>query len=355
MLYFAGDINFSDGFFDTGFGIGNSILNGKDPYCNINRDTNDIWFGNLECVVSDQSNKTGIYKKQFRIDTSCLKHIQHFNIYNVANNHVMQHGEEAFAEMLHCIESFGSIYIGANHRRTLEVQHQGKHIGLLSFSQREEKYSKTPLYWCNPEYTEIESEFAKIAHLDYKIVYIHWGNEFIDRPYLDQKKFAHWLVDLGFDLVVGAHPHVLQGYEIYHDKYIFYSLGNFVFNMPLESTRYSIVLKMDLSSNLLNIEFDYVHIEKDNFPKIIPLIDVPNQYRFEYLNERIKIENENELYYASTSSFNKKYRLSNYKMLIKTLFKFKFSVLTAIVFDFVKRRFSFYHMSPSNYVPPNHL
>lgn len=67
MLNLIGDINFTDGFFDTGFGVGTSLLNGGNPFYKINHLQSDYWIGNFECVASTVSNKKGIYSKQFNI------------------------------------------------------------------------------------------------------------------------------------------------------------------------------------------------------------------------------------------------------------------------------------------------
>lgn len=61
------------------------------------------------------------------------------------------------------------------------------------------------------------------------IVYSHWGNEYVPENQV-QRQLAQQFIDLGADLVVGAHPHVVQGSEAYQGKQIFYSLGNFVFD-----------------------------------------------------------------------------------------------------------------------------
>ena len=65
---------------------------------------------------------------------------------------------------------------------------------------------------------------------DYIIVYMHWGIERDTRPNTVQKTTAHNLIDLGADIVIGAHPHVVQSFEYYNGKPIVYSLGNFIFN-----------------------------------------------------------------------------------------------------------------------------
>lgn len=338
MIRIVGDVNFTDGFFDTGFGIGSEIEKGQDPFKYIDRLAHDVWFGNFECVVSQVSNKEGIYNKQFILSPDKMLHIKHLDYYNVANNHIMQHGREAFERTLQYIESKGSKYVGSEDSKSIFFTHQRKKVGIVSFSQREEKYSADPLYWYNPEYFDIELEYNKISSSDFKIAYIHWGIEYINRPYVDQKKFAHWLIDLGFDLIVGLHPHVLQGYEVYKGKHIFYSLGNFVFNMPLESTRYSAVLNVNLDSEVAEISYDYVNIGKDNFPQIIDTLNVPDKFKFEYLNTRLNLEQENELYFEEVFNHIKKNRKANHLTLIKSLHKFKIGDVMSVFFDFIKRR-----------------
>jgi len=339
MLRIVGDINFTDGFFDTGFGVGSKIMKGEDPFQYLERDSKDIWFGNFECVAATTSNKEGIYRKQFIISPESLSHVKHLDYYNVANNHVMQHGDVAYKEMLEYIESTGSQVVGSLQNKSISFSHQGKSIGVVAFSQREEKYFTPPNYWYSPEYIEVEKEYQKISDFDFKIAYVHWGNEFIDRPYVDQKRFGRWLVDLGFDLIIGLHPHVLQGYEIYKEKYIFYSIGNFVFNMPLESTRYSAIISVDLEQQSPMVSFDYIHIGKDNFPSKVEPKDVPDKFKFDYLNLRLDLEQENELYYKEVFKFNKSYRKANYTALIKSINKFRFADILGIFQDFFNRRF----------------
>ncbi|MDY0004220.1 MAG: CapA family protein [Polyangia bacterium] len=79
------------------------------------------------------------------------------------------------------------------------------------------------------------------------IVVIHWGVEMKHFPHPSMKRLAHELVDAGADLVVGHHPHVLQGVEYRGKGAIVYSLGNFVFSNPNEATRRTGALVVELS------------------------------------------------------------------------------------------------------------
>jgi poly-gamma-glutamate synthesis protein (capsule biosynthesis protein) len=71
---------------------------------------------------------------------------------------------------------------------------------------------------------------AKVQKADLVILYTHWGKEFLPTPEEKTVNLAHEFVDAGADLIIGSHPHVIQSTEIYKDKKIYYSLGNFIFD-----------------------------------------------------------------------------------------------------------------------------
>lgn len=338
MLRITGDINFTNGFFDTGFGIGSSIKNGADPFANIERKESDFWFGNFECVCASVSDKEGIYRKQFIISPENMSHIRHFNLYGVANNHVMQHGGEAYKNMLDYLRRNECLYVGSKDNKSVVIEHQSKKIGIIAFSLRPENFSDAPLYWSMPEYSDIEREIGELSECDFRIVYVHWGNEFINYPCIDQKNLAHLIIDKGADMIIGMHPHVLQGFEIYKDKYIFYSLGNFVFNMPWEPTKYSVIVNVDFAGDQPSISWDYTRIGVDYFPHYLEENQVPKEFRFGFLNPLLQRCDENERYYSNVFAHMRDYRKANYRDIFHNIPKFKFSDLSEIVSDFIKRR-----------------
>lgn len=82
------------------------------------------------------------------------------------------------------------------------------------------------------------------AHHDLVVVLVHWGEEYRATPTSAQRRMAHELVDAGVDVVVGHHPHVLQGIERYGDGVIAYSMGNFLFDNPSEAQCQSAILRV---------------------------------------------------------------------------------------------------------------
>lgn len=334
MLRIVGDCNFTDGFFDTGFGVGSSIASGKNPFAKLEKNSEDYWIGNFECVCADCSNLEGTHANQFRIAPENMLSVNHLDFYGVANNHVMQHGAEAYHQMVKYIESTGSLYAGTKEKPTTVFEHQGKKVAVTVFNQRPENFTKPPLSWAMPEYEDLKKELSRYDECDYRIVYVHWGVEFINYPYNDQKQFAHFLVDSGADIVIGMHPHVMQGFEVYKDKHIFYSLGNCVFNMPWEPTKYSLMVNVDLESN--RVSYQYLHIEKDYFPKCVE--HVPERYTMEYLNGLLDICEDNEIYFAKAKAYMAQYRKANRKDILKNAWRLKYSDLFSVATDFVKRK-----------------
>ena len=83
----------------------------------------------------------------------------------------------------------------------------------------------------------VVQEIQKVKkECDYLVVYVHWGIERNTQPEAYQREMGHQYIDAGADLVVGSHPHVLQGIELYHGKWILYRLGNFVFGSSIPET-----------------------------------------------------------------------------------------------------------------------
>ena len=337
MIHIVGDTGFADGYFDLGFGIGSSLKRGINPLKNIPINNEDIWIGNLESVISDITIKKGERSQCFRIDEEAYLNARKLDIYAVANNHLMEHGNEAYIRTLNTISKESS-YVGSNNERSIIFEHFGKSIGIMAFSQRKEGHINPPLYWYRPEYNEIIKEFEKIKNTDFKIIYMHWGNEFINYPYQDQKKFAHWLIDLGFDIVTGCHSHVLQGYEIYNNKHIYYSLGNFLFNMATVETRSSAIINIDLIKNDFVITHSYVIIDSDNKPRIVKEEDFPKEINFSHLNELIICEEDNEQYYSKIAHNLKKYRKKNHIRIIMNLFNYNYWAFFEIVTNYFHRR-----------------
>lgn len=337
MIHFTGDINLSDWLFNVGFGIGTRISHGLDPLKFRERNTDDLWIGNFEGVTSSVSSNKGIYAQAFRIEPEHLRGLHHMDFYSVANNHTMEHGSEAFCQTVKAIESFGSKPFGMADRKSVVFEYNGRQCSITGACFRVEESEYHPLYWHCPEYSDIKKEVDSLPKDAFKIFHVHWGNEYINRPSATQKRFAHWLIDIGFDLIIGMHPHVLQGYEDYRGKRIYYSLGNCVFDMPSEQCKIGALVTLDFNDCGVSYKEEYIRIDHDCCPHIVSENEIPKQWQFAYLNKRLLIADNSEAYHREALAGYKVYRNANRSAIIRSAFSHPVTFIL-LVADFIKRR-----------------
>lgn len=337
MLVFLGDINLTDWIFNVGFGVGTKVSQGFNPYKHLKRNMNELWVGNFEGVASSFTNNRGIYANAFRIEPHFLKGIEHLDFYGLANNHAMEHGGVAYEETITALENCGSKVFGSLNTKTVMFEHLGQKISISGISFRVEESHETPLYWHNPEYKDIKHEVDSLPKDVFKILYLHWGNEYINRPSSSQKKLAHWLIDIGFDCIIGMHPHVLQGYEDYAGKRIYYSLGNAVFDMPSEQCKIGALIRLDFVDGKPKYSEQYIKIDHECCPNIVSESEIPYQWRFNYLNDKLKEEDNSESYHQEIMKGYRIYRNANRKKLLTTAILHPY-FFYSIFIDFIKRR-----------------
>ncbi len=145
------------------------------------------------------------------------------DVANMANNHAENSGQKGVLETEQILNQAG---IDVTGRTNVILEVQGKRIGLLGFND----ISATR--WVSRARAEdVEAQIKNLRdQVDYLIVCFHWGIEYQLLQNSRQRNLAEIAIDAGADVVVGHHPHWLQGVEIYHDKPIIYSLGNFIFD-----------------------------------------------------------------------------------------------------------------------------
>ncbi|MCF2682925.1 CapA family protein [Faecalicatena contorta] len=139
---------------------------------------------------------------------------------NLANNHSSDYGSQSTTDTIKALEDAGVATFGFDQIKILDIK--GVKIGLTGIYELAEHMGKA-------EQVKENITALKEAGAQLIIVNFHWGVEKEYYPNDTQKQLAHLAVDSGADLVIGHHPHVLQGVEKYKDKYIAYSLGNFCF------------------------------------------------------------------------------------------------------------------------------
>lgn len=160
-------------------------------------------------------------------------------IVSLASNRVMADGPTGLIETLNELEQAGMRPLGAGRNRQearrpeiLEVK--GQRIAYLGYSDQDTYAAGTLRPGTNPAIKEDVAEDIQAirSQVDWVIVNYHWNQDLADYPGDRQVDLAHFAIDQGADLVVGHHPNVLQGAEIYKGRAIAYSLGNFIFAPP---------------------------------------------------------------------------------------------------------------------------
>lgn len=184
-------------------------------------EADDLTIVNLETTLTTATNKAD-KKFRFKADPSYVEILKQGNIeaVSIANNHTLDFLEKGYMDTLETLDDAGVGYFGYEHKYIRQVR--DVKIGVLG-------------YYCmkitDKQKDEIKQAIEELRNegTDLVIVMFHWGIERDYWPNSTQKELAYYSIDQGADLVLGSHPHVLQGIEEYKGKQIVYSLGNFCF------------------------------------------------------------------------------------------------------------------------------
>lgn len=209
----------------------------------------DIVMANEEFPFSTGGVQAPDKQFTFRVDPSYVKIFQEMGIdvVSLANNHALDYGIDALTDSFQTLDGAGIAYVGAGSDKAQAsepffAQAGQKTFGFLAASRvipvaEWNIENQQPGMLCTYDSTALcEAIRQTKQQCDFLAVYVHWGIERENMPQEYQRQLAKQYVDAGADLVIGAHPHVLQGIEYYDGKPIVYSLGNYIFNQDIAST-----------------------------------------------------------------------------------------------------------------------
>jgi poly-gamma-glutamate synthesis protein (capsule biosynthesis protein) len=220
----------------------------------------DLAFANLESPIGDK----GHFINMFQAPPEAMTGVASagFDVVSLANNHALDYHHAGMFETMRLLEEHQIAWVGAGRniheaRAPLIKEVKGVKIGFLAYTEMWFVHAREPISW---EGTEDEpgvapaqldiivEDIGKLrGDVDCVIVTMHWGKEYIHEPTSEQRRLARAAIDAGADLVLGHHPHVLQGIEFYRQGVIAYSLGNFVFDINLPATWETMILEFTLS------------------------------------------------------------------------------------------------------------
>ncbi len=231
------------------------------------------------------SHKSGPSLSQDKKGIDWLEH-QGFNMITLANNHMMDYGNNGLVETVRSIQN--SIALGAGKwedaYKPAIVEKEGVRIGFLALTHCEfgtltDKYDirefvKNGTAWINhPSVDGIIAETKKVV--DYLIILPHAGLEGVEQPLPEWRERYKSFIDIGADAVIASHPHIIQGYEEYKGCPIFYSLGNFYFpwNVMMTNTwQRSLCVTLKITKEMLSFDYTFlmfketsIEIDKSTF------------------------------------------------------------------------------------------
>lgn len=257
----------------------------------------DYSIVNLECPITESSmlpiTKSGpnLCASQEAIDA--LSQIGVCAV-SLANNHFRDYGDEGIEHTLSILQKYQMDYVGGGKsineaNQVLYKLIDGKKVAIIACCESESSIGTASYGGSNPinpiqQYYAIQT--AK-NHADYVIVIAHGGIEHYSYPTPRMQELFRFYIDAGADAVINHHQHCYSGYEEYHNRPIFYGLGNFCFDNPHKRhDKYNegYVVELDLGDCVSYRIIPYVQC--DDVP-IVRMMDSKEQIRFEQRMKKI--------------------------------------------------------------------
>lgn len=247
-LLFSGDIYLSDHVLNAYDRAGDISGVLDDGYRSLIGEA-DYFAANQEFPFSSRGQQAPDKQYTFRLPESRVSLMNEIGVdlVTLANNHALDFGTDALLDTVSTLDQAGILHVGAGAdseaaRQPAIVDVNGVRVGFIGASRVIPVASWTagassPGMLTAYDPALLVQTIQETRPLcDYLVVLIHWGVERAEMPVDHQTSLSRQCIDAGADLVVGSHPHVLQGIEYYRGKPIVYSLGNFIFGSSIPRT-----------------------------------------------------------------------------------------------------------------------
>lgn len=220
------------------------------PFQKINQLTKgiDIVFGNLEGPIMENPPNFSDKSLKFAFSPDVVEGLKfaNFNLFSLANNHTLNMRESGLEETKEFLEEKNINFVGDPLKCTEDFSYQEDKIIFFAFNKT------YPSGCSDEEIVDVVKSVRLKNPQKFLIISIHWGKEYQLRSSTSQQKLAHKIIDTGADLIIGHHPHTVQEIEIYKNKLIFYSLGNFVFDQYFsKDTQQGLTIGLEIYPNKL--------------------------------------------------------------------------------------------------------
>jgi len=296
----------------------------------------DVLFGNLETVLSI-SGKKAEKAVSLSTDPGNVKYIKEsgFDIISLANNHILDLGIEGFNNTLDVLYSNKIKFIGVSNDKHIDkyqiIEKNNIKLGFLGYYSFGFIDQKNNIFINGVDERNILSDIKEIkTNCDIVIVSLHWGIEKVFYPSPNQIVLAHKLIEAGANIVLGHHPHVLQGIEEYRGGIIIYSLGNFQFEFDQQEcyrkdskrTNQTIVLSLSISKKGVE-HYDIIPMKINDYycPTLPDISEKKEILEFIYkISRPIKSGEINEKFWFEEIS--NEYIIGNYKSWVVRIKKY---------------------------------
>jgi len=222
----------------------------------------DYVIGNMEAPITTRGTAYTNKAYSFRLNPSSALSLKDLKLdaVSISNNHLMDYGKVGMEDTIDCLNSLDIQHTGGGKnlfdaRRPALLKCGNVPICILAYCDRPpvDYYasdSRSGISHLNLEHVKDDIATWKTRH-NIVIISLHWGIEQTHEPQWDQVEMAHKIIDAGADGIIGHHPHWPQGIEIYRNKPVVYSLGNFIngYTNPIE--RDNMVIALYYSGNTL--------------------------------------------------------------------------------------------------------
>ncbi|MFZ5445005.1 MAG: CapA family protein [Myxococcota bacterium] len=210
----------------------------------------DLFVVNLECPFTERGEKIAKnFNFRARPELVAALLAGGVDVASLANNHLVDYGPEGLFDTLNTLDTHGIAHFGAGRslveaRAPVIVERKGVKIAFLGYFFLGDRNIEPPAVIATAEQPGVAGHFndaqamaamleadvrAAKKQADHVIPFFHWGREGRGQPEPYQVELGHRAIEAGASAVLGSHPHVLQGIELYRGAPIVYSLGNFVF------------------------------------------------------------------------------------------------------------------------------
>jgi len=196
----------------------------------------DLFVGNLECPITTNSQKEDYQAVNMAAGESSLELLKGFDVVSLANNHIRDFREKGIKDTINALQNRNILHFGAGKTiseaaKPLILEKNNLKIAFLGATRYANANSANKWGTAPDKMKVLRSEISNLKQNGFFVVlYFHWGYEYVRYPSPRERNLAHRCIHAGADLIIGAHPHIYQGIEVFKGKTIVYSLGNFIFH-----------------------------------------------------------------------------------------------------------------------------